>query len=88
MQHQYLPKSSEVSEARFQKFLKEFANYELVWNKTRAEDHFLDAYSIWLRHRSPVSYEILREATLALRALDASFRFPLPTTGMGDFTDA
>ena len=85
---QHLPRSTEVSEARFQKFLKEFSTYEHDWNRARAEDRFLDAYSVWLRHRSPVSYEILREATIELRALDPSFQFPLPTAAWGGFADA
>ena len=76
--HNSLPKASEIRDARFQKFLKEFAGYESDCNKQAAQDRFLDAYSIWIRHRSPVTTENLYQAVIALRALDHTFQFPLP----------
>ena len=78
MAQHYTPKASEVSDARFQKFLKDFTAYETIWMKTVAQDRFLDAYSVWIRHRSPVTYENLLHAIVKLRKLDASFQFPLP----------
>ena len=72
-----LPKA-DVSAQRFQKFLRDFAAYEAQWQKQTAQDRFLDAYSIWLRHRSPVTTENLQQAILALRLLDSTFQFPLP----------
>lgn len=79
MQPHYLPKS-EVHAQRFQKFLREFAAYEAQAALRLAQDRFLDAYSIWVRHRSPVTTENLQQAILTLRALDPAFRFPLPMT--------
>ena len=84
MQHHYLPKASEVREARFHKFLEELATYETDVQKQAAQDRFLDAYSVWLRHRSPVTTENLHQAVLVLRAIDPAFRFPLPLTGGAD----
>lgn len=77
-QPHYVPKAPEVSDARFQKFLKDFGVYEAAWLRTAAQDRFLDAYSIWMRHRSPVTYEHLLQAIVTLRRLDPSFQFPLP----------
>ena len=86
MQYHYPPRSAEVLEARFQKFLREFAVYEADQNRQVAQDRFLDAYSLWLRHHSPVSYENLCQAIVVLRKLDANFQFPLPSGG--EFDDA
>ena len=77
MQHPYVPKS-EVSAMRFQQFLKEFTAYETVNQRQQAQDRFLDAYSIWLRHRSPVTTDNLQQAIFGLRELDPGFKFPLP----------
>ena len=79
--HHYLPKASDVSEARFQKFMQEFAAYETDWKKHAAQDQFLDAYSVWMRHRSPITYENLVQTILVLRKLDPAFQFPLPGAG-------
>ena len=81
MAHQHLPKAAELTEARFQKFAREFAVYEAEHLRQAAQDQFLDAYSIWMRHRSPVTYENLVHAILNLRQLDSAFQFPLPGTG-------
>ena len=78
MEHHYLPKAVEVNDARFQKFLKELAGYEADCHRQAAQDRFLDAYSIWIRHRSPVTTDNLYQAVIALRALDHTFQFPLP----------
>ena len=75
----YLPRASEVLEARFQKFLREFGAYEANALLQEAQDRFLDAYSLWLRHQSPVTYEQLYAAVMILRRLDPTFRFPLPS---------
>jgi len=80
MYHQhYLPRASEIHEARFQKFLREFASYETEQLLRAAQDRFLDAYSLWLRHQSPVTYEQLDTAVMILRRLDSTFRFLLPS---------
>ena len=82
MTHQHPPKAAELTEARFQKFVREFAVYEAERLRQAAQDQFLDAYSIWMRHRSPVTYEHLVHAILHLRQLDPSFQFPLPGTSV------
>ena len=77
MQPHYLSKA-DVSTQRFQKFLQEFAAYEARSQTEAAQDRFLDAYSIWMHHRSPVTTTNLQQAILALRALDPAFHFLLP----------
>jgi len=81
MGHPYLPKAADLQSARFQKFLKEFTLYETACHTQAAQDRFLDAYSLWMRHRSPITYENLYEAVALLRQLDPAFRFPLPHDG-------
>jgi len=46
-----------------------------------ARDAFLDAYGLWMSHRSPITYARLADAVMQLRALDQRFVFTLPPEG-------
>ena len=59
MAYEHPPRRTEVREARFHKFEQEFAAYEVTVQQQQAQDRLLDAYSIWMRHRSPVTAENL-----------------------------
>ncbi len=80
----HLPRTVEVKEAQFQQFLRDVAQYESAQRCQAAQDRFLDAYSIWLRHRSPITQENLIAAARVLRALDPTFAFALPPHRGGD----
>ena len=54
------PTATEVSEARFKRFLKDFESYEREVTFQRTLDGFLDVYSAWKRtHRSPLKLRLV-----------------------------
>ena len=74
------PSGSEVSEARFRRFLKDFETYERKFAFERTLDAFLDLYSSWKKTRAqPVKIRLVMLA-FELHRLDHSFQCDLSFT--------
>ena len=71
------PTASEVSEARFRRFVKELDAYERRLTFQRTLDAFLDLYSTWKRTRQrPLKLRLVMLA-FELHRLDHDFRCEL-----------
>jgi len=71
------PTATEISEARFKRFLKEFETYERQATFQRTLDAFLDLYSAWKRtHRSPLKLRLVMLA-FELHRLNHEFQCDL-----------
>lgn len=67
------PSGSEISEARFKKFVKDFAVYERKLTYTKTMDSFLDLYSAWKRtHKEALKLRLVMMA-FELHRLDKHF---------------
>ncbi len=67
------PSGSEVSEARFKKFVKDFSVYERQLTYAKTMDSFLDLYSAWKRtHREALKLRVVMMA-FELHRLDKDF---------------
>lgn len=72
-----VPTASEVSEARFKRFVKDLETYERRLTFERTLDAFLDLYSAWKRTRhQPLKLRLVMLA-FELRRLDRDFRCDL-----------
>lgn len=71
------PTSSELSEARFKRFVKELETYERKLTFERTLDAFLDLYSAWKRTRQrPLKLRLVMLA-FELHRLDRDFQCDL-----------
>ena len=69
-----LPTASDVSEARFKRFIRDLETYEKRLTFERTLDAFLDLYSAWKRTRHrPLKLRLVMLA-FELRRLDRDFR--------------
>lgn len=72
-----VPTATEVSEARFKRFLKDFETYERQASFERTLDAFLDLYSAWKRtHRPPLKLRLVMLA-FELHRLNRNFQCDL-----------
>lgn len=73
----HLPSSTEVSEARFKRFVKDMETYERKLAFQSTLDAFLDLYSAWKRTRQrPLKLRLVMLA-FELHQLDSGFQCDL-----------
>ena len=75
--HAKLPGVSEVSEARFRRFLKDLEGYERHQGFERTLDAFLDVYSQWRKTRQDALKLRLVMLLFELHRLDEAFQCDL-----------
>ena len=71
------PNASEVSEARFKRFLKDMEAYERHRTFERTIDSFLDLYSLWRKTREDTLKLRLVMLAFELHRLDSHFQCDL-----------
>lgn len=71
------PAASEITEARFRRFLKDLETYERKLAFEQTLDSFLDLYSSWKRTQSPVLKLRLVMLAFELHRLDHQFQCDL-----------